>query len=206
MFTTLDPSDPESLSTLQAIEAVLIQRAQGKNITALPVFAGQNLSGAQLLSEYADHLRELARTLKVNGDGIPCDPHCADDTCPPCDGWDLSRYKQHLAALKIASAVDINFLRKIYDQYVARVPMEQGRNPKFQPPALPPSLPALMGPGRLQELFEFHQYLKTLPSFFSDEFGCDPPCIDKTCPPCEDWDANQYAKYLESLQKKVNRA
>lgn len=100
MTTNLEATDPESMTTLQAIEAALIQRAQNQNLT-LPAFAGQNLAGKQSLDEFADHLRELARTLRNNGDKIACHPPCgAEDDCPPCDSWKLERYKEHLEYLR----------------------------------------------------------------------------------------------------------
>lgn len=207
MATRLDANDPASLAVLQDIEAVYIKRAQPLNIT-LPSFNGQGHTGSAMLDQWAGHLRDIARVMKLNGDDVGCDPHCDEDpnSCPPCEGWLLGDYQDYLASLMIAAAVNIDDLHKIEAQYLARVPYEQRRNPAFKlPPFVPPQ--RQRGPGRLRELLAFHRYLQVLPASFSDNFGCDPHCHQdpNSCPPCEDWERGQYEQFLVVLQQQVTR-
>ena len=96
------------------------------------------------------------------------------------------------------------FLRGIEAQYLARVPVEQGRNPAFRLPLFRPPL-LQRKPGALHELLAFHRHLKSLPRSFSGKFGCDPHCNDdpNSCPPCDGWGKAQYEEYLAALQAKL---
>lgn len=200
MHTLLNAADPVQLAfLLRDIEAVYLKRAVrlGK---PLPTFNRGNLTGTDLLEEYIKHLKTLPRSF---ADKFGCDPHCLDnpDDCPPCDGEGMSACEEFLRSLRIACAVDLVGLQRIYARYLRREQFEQARNPNFK---LPPP------PGgrdrNLKDIYAFHQYLKTLPPYFPDKFGCEPQGADNTCPPYEYWEEPDYVAYLELLQKQLNEA
>lgn len=203
MAANLNAAD---LPLLQEIEAVYLARAARQN-RMLSAFNVQGYSGTDLLTDFVRYLKTLPPQM---GDKFGCVPHCEDppEGCPPCEnGWSRPHYVRYLHALRIADVVDMTLLQQIEAQYQARAAaapttLIKGVLPQFNQYA--PSGNAWSG---WEEVFEYHQFLKSLPREFSDGFGCEPPCNDRPggCPPCENWKKEEYKAFIERLQAQVGK-
>jgi len=57
-------------------------------------------------------------------------------------------------------------------------------------------------PGK-EWLIQYLGHLRTLSNTISGKSGCKPPCSDGACPPCFEWNLEEYKDYLQKLRRRT---
>src|SRR5262245_2396507 len=95
--------------------------------------------------------------------------------------------------ITIDDAVDKQLLDDIQHQLIL---IGQQRGNRFESFSEPYS------PGKAW-LIQYLGHLRTLSNTIYGKSGCKPPCDDGACPPCSEWNLEQYHIYLKSLRRRT---
>jgi hypothetical protein len=57
-------------------------------------------------------------------------------------------------------------------------------------------------PGK-EWLIEYQEHLQTLSKSLAGKSDCKPKCDDDTCPPCFEWNLEQYRDHLKTLRRRT---